>query len=84
MSFAAHNPPLKMRANTAATDTNCTAVALTGLPAAFVSFQQQQASLPPTRNVNSVVSPLLAALQFSGSSAICAANSAQIASFTAF
>ncbi len=48
MSFAAHNPPLKMKANTAAAHPYCTAVALTGLPAAFVSFQWPQASLPPT------------------------------------
>ncbi len=84
MSFAAYNPPLKMRANTAATCTNCTAAALTGLPAAFVSFQQQQASHPPTENVDSAVFSLLAAMQFSGSIAIFAANAVTTATFTTF
>ena len=83
MSFAAHNPPLKVRANAAATCTNCIAVALTGLPAPFVSFQQQQASLPPTENVDSAVFSLLAAVQFSGNDAIDAANAVTTASFAA-
>ena len=83
MSFAAHNPPLKMRANAAATCTNCMAVALTGLPAAFVSFQQQQASHPPTQNVDSAVFSLLSAVQFSGNHAIFAANAVTTAAFAA-
>ncbi len=74
MSFAVHIPPRKMRANAAATCTNCTAVALTGHPAAFVSFQQQQASHPPCKNVNSAASPLCPAVQFSGNIAQIASN----------
>ena len=76
MSSTAHNLPFKMRANTAAADSYCTAVALTELPAAFVSFQRHQASFPPTQNVNSAASPLLAAVQFSGKFAQSAKNAA--------
>ncbi len=74
MSSTAHQTPLKMRANAAAAHPYCTAVALTGLSAEVVSFQRQQASLPPTQNVNSAVPPLLAAVQFGGNSAVYAAN----------
>ena len=66
--------PLKMRANSAAADTNGTAVTLAELPAAFVSFRWQQPSLPLHKNVNSVASPLFAAVQFSGNTANCARN----------
>ena len=55
MSLIAHYLPLKMRANTAATDTNCTAVATREPSAAFVSFQWHHPDFPPTQNVNSVV-----------------------------
>jgi hypothetical protein len=60
------------------------AVALTGLPAAFVSFQQQQASQPPDKNVDSAGFSLLSAVQFSGNNAILAANVVTTATFTTF
>ena len=81
MSATNHQSPLKMRANSAAADTNCTAVALTELPAAFVSFQWHQPSLPPTQNVNSAASRELAAMQFSGNNAIYAVNAVTTATF---
>ena len=57
---------------------------MTGLTAASVSFQQQQASHLPTENVDSAVFSLLAALQFSGNHAIDAANAVTTATFAAF
>jgi hypothetical protein len=57
MSPTPHPPPLKMKAKTAAADTNDTAVALAERFAAFVSFQRQSPGFPPTQNVNSAVSP---------------------------
>jgi hypothetical protein len=76
--------PLKMSATMAAADTNCTAVALTALPAVFVSFQRQPASLPLTKNVHSAVPPALPAVQFSGNNAQIAAIAATTASFATF
>ena len=61
----------KTKAIMAAAHPYCTAVALTEPPAAIVSFQRHPPSFPPSQNVNSVASPLLAAVQFSGNSAIC-------------
>ena len=58
----------------AATCTNCTAVVTRERGAAFVSFQRQQASLPPTQNVNSAPFSLAPARHFSGNYAICALN----------
>ena len=55
-----------------ASDTNCTAVATAEPFAAFVSFQQVQASLPPTQNVNLAPSSLAPARHFSGKYAIYA------------
>ncbi len=63
-------------ANKAAADSYSAAVALAEPSAAFVSFQRQQASLPPDKNVDSAVSPLLPAGQFSGK---YAQNAAKIA-----
>ncbi len=62
----------KMRVIKAAAVTNCGAVALAEQSAALVSFQRLEPSLPPTQNVNSAVSPVLPAMQFSGNSAITA------------
>jgi hypothetical protein len=76
MSPTAHQLPLKMRANSAAADTNGTAVALAELPAEIVSFRWQQPSLPPHKNVNSASHSLTSACHFSGNSAICAVTSA--------
>ena len=70
----AHLP--KTKANKAAAEIYCTAVVLAELPAAFVSFQWHQPTFPPTQNVDSAVSPVPAARQFSG-------NYAQIAAFFA-
>ena len=50
------------KAMIAAADTNDTAVALVERSAGFVSFQRLTASLPPTQNVHSAVSPVLAAV----------------------
>jgi hypothetical protein len=84
MSSTAHRLPLKTKANTAATCTNCTAVASAEPPAAFVSFQRQPPSIPPTQNVDLAVSPLLPAVQFSGSIAICAVIAVTTATFATF
>ena len=81
MPSTAHQPPPKMRANMAAADTNDKAVALTERSAEFVSFRWQQPSLPPTQNLNSAASPVLAAAQFSGSIAQIAANAVTTATF---
>jgi len=59
---------------TAAACTNCTAVVTRERGAAFVSFQRQQASLPPTQNVNSAPFSLAPARHFSGNYAKCALN----------
>jgi hypothetical protein len=53
------------------------AVAAREPTAGFVSFQRQHAIFPPTKNVNSAVSPLPVAVQFSG-------NNATTATFTTF
>ncbi len=66
MSYTAHQLLLKMRATKAAADIYCIAVALTGLPAAFVSFQWHHAKFPPTQNVNSADRSLTSACYFSG------------------
>jgi len=96
MSFAAYNrrhitEPLcielltdNCKPSTSATDINCTAVAAAERVAAFVSFQWQQANLPPTQNVNSAVSQLCPAGQFSGSNAKCAKNAATTAIVATF
>jgi hypothetical protein len=84
MSSTVYNLPLKMRATSAAADTNCTAVALTELPAAFVSFRWQQPSLPPTQNVNSAPCSLTSACYFGGKFAkfaVIALTSAIFATF---
>jgi len=47
-------------------------VAIAERTAEVVSFHRHQPSNPPTQNVNSAVSPLIAAVQFSGNIAICA------------
>ncbi|MBA3874102.1 MAG: hypothetical protein H0X30_33630 [Anaerolineae bacterium] len=61
MSSPVHQIPLKMNAITAAADANCTAVALTELPAGFVSFQRFTPLLPLAQNIHSAVCPLFAA-----------------------
>jgi len=61
MSPSARQALLKMTANTAAADTNGTAVALTEPSTGFVSFRWQQPSRPPTQNVISAAAPVLAA-----------------------
>jgi len=66
MSSIVHQSPLKIIANKAAADTNDTAAASRGRFAAFVSFRWQKPGPPPAQNVNSAVSPLLAAGHFSG------------------
>jgi hypothetical protein len=58
------------------------AVALAERSAAFVSFQRQQASLPPTQNANLAPCSLSSAGHFSGNYAIYAANAATTATFT--
>ena len=84
MPFTAHQSLLKIRANMAATCTKCIAVALTELPAEFVSFRWHQPSLSPHKNVNSAVPPLLAAVQFSGKYANSAQNAVSTAIFATF
>jgi hypothetical protein len=84
MSPTDHRLLLKITANTAAADPNCTAVALAELPAALVSFRWQQPSLPLTQNANSAASPVLAARHFSGNCAICAVNALTTAIFVSF
>jgi hypothetical protein len=66
----------------AAADPNCAAAATAESFAAFVSFQRQYASLPPSHNVNSVALAEPAAAQFGGSIAICAELAAITATFT--
>ena len=73
-----------MRATMAAERPYCTAVALTELPAAFVSFQRQLEALPPHKNVNSAVSPSPAAVQFSGNITNNATNVVTTAAFATF
>ncbi|MBA3873587.1 MAG: hypothetical protein H0X30_31020 [Anaerolineae bacterium] len=53
MPSATDQLPLKTKAMTTATCTNCTAVALSEPSAEVVSFRWHQPSLPPTQNVNS-------------------------------
>ena len=57
-----------------------TAVALTGLPAAIVSFQRKSPSFPPTQNVDSAPFSLASARRFSGKYAIYAINAVTTAS----
>jgi len=59
-------------------------VATAEQPAAFVSFQWQPASQPPTQNVNPADFSLFPAVQFSGNHAIFAVNVATTATFTTF
>ncbi len=84
MSSTLHQSLLNMRASTAAICTNCKAVALTGHPAAFVSFQRLVADLPLTQNVNSADSPLRPAVQFSGNIAQIASNAVTTETFVTF
>ena len=72
------------RANIAAADPYCTAVALAERFAAFVSFRQQYASFPPTENVNSADASLLPACQFSGNHAVSATIAVTIATSIIF
>jgi hypothetical protein len=48
MPIAALQPLLETITNRAAADPYCTAATLTEHPAAFVSFQRQPLSVPPT------------------------------------
>ena len=67
MPHTTHQQPSpKITATMAVAHPYGTAVALREHSAAFVSFQWQPASLPPHKNADSAVAPLLAALQFSG------------------
>ncbi len=84
MSSTAHPLPSKTRANAAAADTYCTAVALAGRFAAFVSIQQHQPCQPPPQNVNSAAGSLYPAVQFSGNHAIYAANAVTTATLVTF
>ena len=84
MSSIDHQPLPKMRATTTAADTYDTAVALAELLAAFVSFRWHQPSHPLHKDVNSAVSPMLAARQLGGSIAILAANVVSTTTFIAF
>ena len=68
----------------AATCTNCTAVALTEHFAALVSSQWQQASFPPTQNVNSAPRSLTSACHFSGKYANYAKNAVTTATIATF
>jgi hypothetical protein len=52
--------------------------------AAFVPFRWQPPSLPPIKNVNSAVSPRLAACYFGGESANFAKYALTTATFTIF
>jgi len=60
------------KATIAAASTNYTAVAFRERPAAKVSFQWHRPSFLPDKIVNSAVSPVPAARQFSGEYANCA------------
>ncbi len=84
MSPTVHHRPHKMRATMAAAMANCMAAALTEQSAAFVSFQRQQPSLPPTQNVNSAPCSLTSAGQFGGNNAINATNAVTTATFATF
>ena len=84
MSSTTSQPPLKTIATIAAADPNCTAVALREHSAAFVSFQRQQVKFPPAQNVDTAVSPVLAAMQFSGNIAQIATNVVTVASSATF
>ncbi len=86
MSSTLHNQQHKMRATRAAAFTNCTAVVLTELPAAFASFQRPTVHLPPTQNVDSARVSLFTALQFSRNHEIYdrAANAVTTATFATF
>jgi hypothetical protein len=77
-------PLLKMSANTAAICTNCTAVALTDLPAGFVSVQRSAPSHPPTKDVNSAAYSFNPAGHFSGNHAIYATNVTTTATFVSY
>jgi hypothetical protein len=69
---------------TAAADRYCTAVALAEKSSALVSFQRHQPSIPPHKNVDSAVSPLLPACHFSGNFAQIANFAVTTATFAAF
>ncbi len=68
-----------IEANTAAAWQKWHAVAFREQSAAFVPFQRLAPGFPPTQNINSAVSPLPAAGQFSGSIAQTAKNVADCA-----
>jgi len=59
-------------------------VALSEETAAFVSFQWQQASLPPAQNDHSAASPLRLATHFSGNIATYATIAVTTATFLIF
>ena len=82
MSLTADHLLLKMKATKAAADRNCTAVASAEPSAAKVSFQRIALSHPLTENVNSAVSLVPTARQFSGRNAKFAAF-AEFAAFSA-
>ena len=84
MLSTVYQSPLKLTANTAAADTNDTAMALREQSAAFVSFQRQPPSLPPAQNVLSAPRSLTSAVQFSGSIAKYAAIATTFATVTTF
>ena len=71
----------EIRAITAAADSNCGAVALSEQSAGIVSFQRQQAGLPPLKNVDLAVTSLLPAVSFSGEFAFFAVNATTTATF---
>ncbi len=70
MSSTACHLFLKMKVTMAAANPNSTAVALTGLLAAIVSFQWHSLNFPPEQNANSALRSLTSARHFSGSIAI--------------
>jgi hypothetical protein len=84
MSPTVYQSPLKTKATMAATLTYDTAVELTEPTAALMSFRWNSPSLPPTPNVTSAASPIVAAVQFSGNTAIYAANAVTTATFATF
>ena len=84
MSSTVYQSPLKMKANSAAADTYCTAVALAEPSAALVTFRWQQPSFPPHKNVNSAPRSLTSAAQFSGNNAQIATNAVTTAIFVTF
>jgi len=64
--------------------TLCTAATISRVSAAFVPFQRQPPSIPPTQNINSAASPVHPARQFSENYANNAANVTTTATFVSF